>query len=114
MVQSIKQILEGPEVSGYMGSEKTRSLVEQEIVKRWGPSELKNYDPTRSALTFRKWVQLGYAPKKGETAIRSFIMTESKDKNDPTKVVKKIKSIFLFYFRQVTELKNTQHEHNNI
>ena len=106
MVTSIKEILTGPEISGYMGSEKTRELVEKEIIRRWGKSELKNYDPLRSALTFRKWIQLGFVPKKGETAIRSFIVTENKDKKDPTKVVKKIKSIYLFYYRQVQELKN--------
>jgi len=102
---SIKEILNGPEISGYLGSEKTKSLVEQEIVKRWGESELKNYDPLRSALTFKRWISLGFVPKKGETAIRSFIIMENKDKKDPTKVVKKIKSIYLFYYRQVTELK---------
>lgn len=102
---SIKEILNGPEISGYLGSEKTKSLVEQEIVKRWGESELKNYDPLRSALTFKRWISLSFVPKKGETAIRSFIITENKDKKDPTKVIKKIKSIYLFYYRQVTELK---------
>lgn len=105
MVLSIKEILDGPEVSNYLGSEKTKSLVEQEIVKRWGQSELKNYDPLRSALTFKKWIQLGFVPKKGETAIRSFITIEKKDPKDPKKVMKKIKSIYLFYYRQVTELK---------
>lgn len=106
MVQSIKQILEGPEVSGYLGSEKTKSMVEQEIVKRWGQSELKNYDPMRSALTFKRWLSLGFIPKKGETAIRSFITIERKDPKNPEKVKKNIKSIYLFYYRQVTELKN--------
>lgn len=106
MAQSIKQILEGPEVSGYLGSEKTKSMVEQEIVKRWGQSELKNYDPMRSVLSARKWISLGFIPKKGETAIRSFVAIERKDPKNPEKVTKKIKSIYLFYFRQVTELKN--------
>lgn len=106
MVQSIKEILEGPEVSGYMGSEKTRSLVESEILRRWGPSALKFYDPMRSVLSARKWISLGYIPKKGETAIRSFVTIERKDPKNPDKVTKKIKSIYLFYFRQVTELKN--------
>lgn len=105
MVLSIKEILDGPEVSNYLGSEKTKSLVEQEIVKRWGQSELKNYDPLRSALTFKKWIQLGFVPKKGETAIRSFVTINQKDPKNPEKVVRKIKSIYLFYYRQVTELK---------
>lgn len=105
MIQSIKEVLDGPEVSNFMGSEKTRSLVEQEIVSRWGQSELKNYDPYRSALTFKKWLSLGFAPKKGEKAIRSFIIIEKKDPKDPKKVIKNIKSIYLFYYRQVVELK---------
>jgi hypothetical protein len=106
MIQSIKEVLDGPEVSNFMGSEKTRALVEQEIVSRWGESELKNYDPYRSALTFKKWLSLGFAPKKGEKAIRSFIVIENKDPKDPKKITKKIKSVYLFYYRQVTSLKN--------
>ena len=47
---------------------------------------------------------LGMVPRKNEKAIRSFIVTEAKDKKDPTKVVKRIKSIYLFYYRQVQEL----------
>ncbi len=104
-MQTIKEILQGPEISNWSGSEKTKAIVEEAIVKRWGKSELKNYDPKRSVLTFRNWIQLGMVPKKGETAIRSFIMTERKDKNDPKKVIRKIKSIYLFYYKQVQELK---------
>lgn len=101
-MKSIKELLGGPEISSYMGSEKTRALVEEEIVKRWGQQELKNYDPKRSALTFKNWMMLGMVPKKNEKAIRSFVVIE--DKRDPKKVVKRIKSIYLFYYRQVTEL----------
>ena len=103
-MKSIKEVLQGPEISNYMGSEKTRALVEEEISRRWGPSELKNYDPLRSALTFKNWLQLGMVPKKGEKAIRSFIVIRAKDKKDPKKEVKRIKNIYLFYYRQVTEL----------
>ena len=104
-MKSIKEILEGPEISNFSGSEKTRSIVEAEIVKRWGQSELKNYDPLRSTLTVRSWItQFGMIPKKGEKAIRSFVVLESRDRKDPTKVVKRIKSIYLFHYRQVTEL----------
>lgn len=104
-MKSIKEILEGPEISNFSGSEKTRSIVEDEIVKRWGRSELKNYDPLRSTLTVRSWItQFGMIPKKGERAIRSFVVLETRDKKDPTKVIKRIKSIFLFHYRQVTEL----------
>src|SRR3989338_7972215 len=103
-MKSIREVLEGPEISNYMGSEKTRALVEEEIVRRWGQGELKNYDPLRSALTFKNWMQQGMVPKKGEKAIRSFVVLESRDKKYPKKVVKRIKSIYLFYYRQVQEL----------
>jgi len=104
-MKSIREVLEGPEISNYMGSEKTRALVEEEIVRRWGQGELKNYDPLRSALTFKNWMQQGMVPKKGEKAIRSFVVLETKDKKDPKKIIKRIKSIYLFYYRQVQELK---------
>ena len=104
-MKSIREVLEGPEISNYMGSEKTRALVEEEIVRRWGQGELKNYGPLRSALTFKNWMQQGMVPKKGEKAIRSFVVLETKDKKDPKKIIKRIKSIYLFYYRQVQELK---------
>ena|SRR3989338_9484419 len=104
-MKSIKEILEGPEISNFSGSEKTRSIVEDEIVRRWGKSELKNYDPLRSTLTVKNWVmKFGMIPKRGEQAIRSFVVLETRDKKDPTKVVKRIKSVYLFHYRQVTEL----------
>jgi hypothetical protein len=104
-MKSIQEILKGPEISNFSGSSKTRSIVESEIISRWGKSELKNYDPLRSALTFKNWIQLGMVPKKGEKAIRSFVVLTTRDKKDPTKITKRIKSIYLFYYRQVQELK---------
>ena len=104
-MKSIKEILQGPEISNFSGSDKTKSIVEAEILKRWGPSELKNYDPLRSTLTAKNWItQFGMIPKKGEKAIRSFVVLETRDRKDPTKVIKRIKSIYLFHYRQVTEL----------
>lgn len=104
-MKSIKEILEGPEISNFSGSEKTRSIVEEEIVKRWGQGELRNYDPLRSTLTAKSWImKFNMIPKKGEKAIRSFVVLETRDPKDPTKVVKRIKSVYLFHYRQVTEL----------
>ena len=104
-MKSIKEILEGPEISNFSGSDKTKSIVEAEILKRWGPSELNFYDPLRSTLTAKNWIQkFSMIPKKGEKAIRSFVVLETRDKKDPTKVIKRIKSIYLFHYRQVTEL----------
>jgi len=104
-MKSIKEILEGPEISNFSGSEKTRSIVEEEIVKRWGRGELRNYDPLRSTLTAKSWImKFNMIPKKGEKAIRSFVVLETRDPKDPTKIVKRIKSVYLFHYRQVTEL----------
>ena len=104
-MKSIKEILEGPEISNFSGSEKTKTIVESEIIKRWGRGELRNFDPLRSTLTAKTWImKFGMIPKKGEKAIRSFVVVESRDKKDPTKVVKRIKSVYLFHYRQVTEL----------
>ena len=104
-MKSIKEILEGPEISNFSGSEKTRSIVEEEIVKRWGRGELRNYDPLRSTLTAKNWIlKFNMIPKKGEHAIRSFVVLETRDPKDPTKVIKRIKSVYLFHYRQVTEL----------
>ena len=105
MMKSIKEILEGPEISNFSGSEKTRSIVESEIISRWGKGELRFYDPLRSTLTAKNWImKFGMIPKKGEKAIRSFVVLETRDKKDPTKIVKRIKSVYLFHYRQVTEL----------
>lgn len=104
-MKSIKEILEGPEISNFSGSSKTRSIVEDEICRRWGKSELRNYDPLRSTLTAKNWIlKFNMIPKKGEHAIRSFVVLETRDKKDPTKIVKRIKSVYLFHYRQVTEL----------
>lgn len=104
-MKSIKEILEGPEISNFSGSLKTRSIVEDEICRRWGKSELRNYDPLRSTLTAKSWImKFNMIPKKGEKAIRSFVVLETRDPKDPTKVIKRIKSVYLFHYRQVTEL----------
>ena len=77
-MKSIKEILAGPEISNFSGSDKTRSIVESEILKRWGPEELKNFDPLRSVLTAKTWItQFGMIPRKNQKAIRSFIVTET-------------------------------------
>jgi len=102
-MQSIKSILSGPSISNYRGSEKTAQLIADQIKERWGESELKNYDPLRSALTFKTWLGLGFVPKKNERALKSFVVAEVKDSDD--KVIKTIiRPVFLFYYRQVTEL----------
>jgi len=99
-MQSIQEIMDGPAISGYTGSETTRDLVAAEIEKRWGKSEVKRYNPLKNALTFRKWLTLGYRVRRNEKAIRSFSIVEAKDENG--KVTQRIKRpCYIFYYRQV-------------
>ena len=100
-MQSIKEIMAGPSISGFTGSQTTRDLVSSEIARRWGPAEVKRYDPEKNTcLTFRKWLSLGFVPRKGEKCIRSLTFVEQKDAQG--KVIKKIpRPVFLFYVKQV-------------
>jgi hypothetical protein len=104
-MQSIQDIISGPPVSNYTGSEATRNMVAEQIKAKWGSSELKNYDPYKNtALTFAKWVSLGYRVKKGEKALRSITFLEVKDANG--NITKRIKhKVFLFYYKQVEKIK---------
>ncbi len=99
-VLSIKEILEGPKVSNYQNSEKTREMVASQIKKIWGEGELKNYDPNKSALTFASWVHLGYRPKKGSRALKSIVIIDKKD-SDGNIIGSYPKTINLFYYKSV-------------
>lgn len=104
-MQSIKEILEGPNVSNYQGSEKTKEMVEEQIEKIWGKSEVKNYDPYKSALTFASWIHLGYRPKKGSKALKSIVIIEKK--NAAGEIISRYpKTINLFYYRSVEPIAN--------
>lgn len=107
MIQSIKEILEkGPVVSAYTGSEKSRDEVASQIKSIWGASEVKNYNPYKNALTFTAWLNLGYRPKKGSKALKSTTFIEKKDAEG--KVVSKYpRTVNLFYYRQVEEIKKS-------
>ena len=97
-VLSIKEILKGPKVSNYQGSEKTRDMVAAQIKERWGESEVLNYNPETNALTFASWLHLGYRPKKGSKALKSITYVEKKDALG--NVVKKFpRTVNLFYYR---------------
>jgi hypothetical protein len=89
--------------SAWTGSEKTSDIVRKQILSRWGEEEANNYDPKSNCLTFNRWLKNGYKVKKGEKAIKSFIVIEEKDKKG--EVVRKYpKSINLFYVRQVEKI----------
>lgn len=100
MIKSIKEILAGPKVSNYHGSEKTRDMVASQVEAIWGKSELKNYNPEKSALPFSVWVNLGYRPKKGSKALKSITYIERKDAQG--NIIKRYpRKVNLFYYRSV-------------
>ncbi len=107
-VLSIKEILAGPKVSNYQGSEKTREAVALQIEERWGKSELKNYDPEKSALPYTRWLSLGYRVKKGERALKSITLIEKKDPNGVV-ISKYPRTVNLFYYRSVEPLTTQSH-----
>jgi antirestriction protein ArdC len=94
-------------LSHWRGSEKTAEIVREEIAKRWGEKEAKQYDPLKNCFTFQTWKALGYQVKKGEKAIRSITYVEVKDKGDredktdEEEVRKYPKTVYLFYKTQV-------------
>ena len=87
-------------LSNWTGSAVTAELVKDQILDRWGREEADNYDPKSNCLTFSRWLENGYQVKKGEKAIKSFIVIELK--NEKGVVIRKYpKTINLFYVRQV-------------
>jgi hypothetical protein len=102
---SIKEILEDDSItSNYQGSEKTKEMVEEQIRKIYGNSEVKNYNPYKNALTFASWVRLGYRPKKGSKALKSITYVEKKDAQGNV-IEKYPRKINLFYYRAVEPIK---------
>jgi hypothetical protein len=99
-VLSIKEILDGPKISNYQGSPKTRDMVAEQIKSIYGESELQNYDPEKSALPYTKWISLGYKPKRGSKALKSITYIEQKDPLG--NVIKRYpRTVNLFYYRAV-------------
>ena len=89
--------------SNWTGSETTSNIVRKQIFDRWGAEEADKYDPKSNCLTFRSWINNGYRVKKGEKAIKSYIVIEKKDKE--VEVISKYpKSINLFYIKQVEKI----------
>lgn len=89
--------------SNWTGSEITSNIVRKQISDRWGSEEANKYDPKANCLTFRKWLKSGYRVKKGEKALKSYIVIEQKDEKG--EVVRKYpKSINLFYIKQVEKI----------
>jgi len=87
--------------SNWTGSESTLNLVKKQIAERWGESEAEKYNPKENCLTFKGWLKNGYVVKKGEKAIKSFVIVEKKDKETGKVIEKTPRSINLFYELQV-------------
>lgn len=110
-MKSISQIIDGP-VSPYTGSQETLALVSEQIKKRWGESELKNYDPFHNARTFQSWLKLGFKVRKGEKALRSITFVETKDAEG--NILKKYRRpVYLFYYRQVEKVSPKDNDEEN-
>jgi len=104
-VLSIAEILSGPKVSNYQGSEKTRDAVAAQIVAKYGQAELENYNPENSALPYSRWLSLGYRVKKGETALKSITMVEKKDLKGAV-INKYPRTVNLFYYKSVEPIES--------
>ena len=97
IMQQVKDIMRQP--TTYKGSEETRSLVYDEIARRWGEDEAENYDPLYNCRTFAQWLAVNRRVKKGEKAIRSYTILEQR--NEKGEVVKRYKrTVLLFYIKQ--------------
>jgi len=89
--------------SNWTGSESTLNLVKKQIAQRWGETEAEKYNPKENCLTFKGWLKNGYIVKKGEKAIKSFVIVEKKDKETGRVIEKTPRSINLFYELQVEQ-----------
>ena len=89
--------------SNWTGSESTLNLVKKQIAQRWGETEAEKYNPKENCLTFKGWLKNGYVVKKGEKAIKSFVIVEKKDKETGRVIEKTPRSINLFYELQVEQ-----------
>lgn len=109
MIQSISDVLKkGPKVSNWHDSEKTKDAVSQQILERWGPSEVKNYDPERNCLPYSVFLNLGYRPKKGSKALKSTTYVDRKDSEG--KIIGKFaRNVNLFYYLDVELIPTLSH-----
>jgi len=110
-MNSLKEIID-KQMTNYTGSERSRSMVEEQIRIKYGNAEVKNLDCYRNLRTFRSWLSLGYKVKKGEKCIKSVTFVEQTD--DEGNITKKYKKpVSLFYYRQVEERGPENHEESD-
>ena len=91
----------------WRGSAKTADAVREEIARRWGDAEAKQYDPLTNCFTIQTWNKLGFRVKKGEKAIRSITYVEGTDHTGEAEDEEEVdvrtypKTVYLFYRTQV-------------
>jgi antirestriction protein ArdC len=93
----------------WRGSQKTADAVREEIARRWGEDEAKQYDPLTNCFTIQTWNTLGYRVKKGEKAIRSVTYVQGTDQaedddadeDEEQEMRTYRKTVYLFYRTQV-------------
>ena len=101
-MQSIKEIIDSP-VTTYKGSEATKTMVEEQLIAKYGKAELKNLHCYHNMRTFHSWLNLGWKVRRGEKAIKSITFVEQKDANG--NILKRFRRpVFLFYYRQVEKI----------
>jgi hypothetical protein len=100
-----KEVMRMKQLAYWKGSEATAEAVREEIAQRFGDEEAENYDPTKNCFTFNTWKAKGFHVKKGEKAIRSMTLVETRDPNakegDEKEVRRYPKTAYLFYIKQV-------------
>jgi hypothetical protein len=96
--------MENAIVSNWTGSVNTAELVRKQIFDRFGQDEANNYDPKSNCLTFNQWLKQGYRVKRGQKALRSFIVINEKDEKGQV-VRKYVQTVKLFYIRQVEKIR---------
>ena len=102
-MNSVKEILEKPQVSAYTGSLATRECVKKQIEKRWGKKSAERYDPYTNCLTFVEWSSRGYRILPQERSLRSTTFVEVVGADGKKKTYKK--SVHLFFDRQVKRVR---------
>src|SRR5205807_7410801 len=93
------------QLAHWKGSVHTADAVREEIARRYGQEEARNYDPQVNCFTLPTWNKLGFKIRKGEKAIRSMTLIEAEDPNakedEQTEAIRYPKTVYLFYIKQV-------------
>src|SRR5438132_8980784 len=92
-------------IAVWKGSVKTADAVREQIARRYGEEEAKNYDPQVNCFTLPTWNKLGFKVRTGEKSIRSMTFIEKEDPNakegEQTEKRTYPKTVYLFYIKQV-------------